>query len=169
MAAVRLVPMTEQQYLAYRSTSDESYAQNIASSRSMPIQEARAKAAADYARLLPDGLASEGETLWTAYDAGSGEEVGILWVHEEDTSEGRTAFGYDIEVREELRRLGYGRAIIEAAEPLLRERGVVSVGLHVFGDNLAARSLYEQMGFVTTSIQMRKRLDGTAASPSVAD
>jgi len=34
----------------------------------------------------------------------------------------------------------------------------VSIGLNVFGDNLGAQSLYKQMGFETTSIQMRKLL-----------
>ena len=158
MPAVRLVPMTEEQYLAYRSTSDEGYAQDIASSGSMSLEDARAKSAADFARLLPDGLATENERFWTAYDAETDAEVGMLWVHYETRSDGLTAFGYDFQVQEPLRRHGYGRAIMTAAEAVLREQGVVSIGLNVFGDNLGARSLYEQMGFEATSIQMRKRL-----------
>jgi ribosomal protein S18 acetylase RimI-like enzyme len=158
MPAVRLVAMTEEQYLAYRSTSDEGYAQDIASSGSMSLEDARAKSAADFARLLPDGLATENERFWTAYDAETDAEVAMLWVHYEMRSDGMAAFGYDFRVHEQLRRSGYGRAIMTAAEAVLREQGVVSIGLNVFGDNLGARSLYEQMGFETTSIQMRKRL-----------
>jgi ribosomal protein S18 acetylase RimI-like enzyme len=156
MPDVRLVPMTQEQYVAYRATSDEAYAESIASSGSMPIEDAREKSREDFARLLPDGLGSEGHRFWTAYDADA--EVGMLWVHLRPTSEGLTAFGYDFAVREDLRRHGYGRAIMLEAEPVLRDLGVVSIGLNVFGDNLGAQSLYEQMGFETTSIQMRKRL-----------
>ena len=158
MPNVRLVPMTEEQYVAYRSTSDEGYAQDIASSGSMSLEDARTKSAADFARLLPDGLATENERFWTAYDAETGAEVGMIWVHYEARSEGLTAFGYDFQVHEQLRRHGYGRAIMTATEDQLRDQGVVSVGLNVFGDNLGARSLYEQMGFEVTSVQMRKRL-----------
>jgi ribosomal protein S18 acetylase RimI-like enzyme len=82
----------------------------------------------------------------------------MLWLKLDATSEGMTAFGYDFSVLPELRRSGYGRAIMAAAEDECRRRGVVSVGLNVFGDNLAAQALYEQMGFEVTSIQMRKRL-----------
>jgi ribosomal protein S18 acetylase RimI-like enzyme len=47
---------------------------------------------------------------------------------------------------------------MQAAEGECRRRGVVSVGLNVFGHNLGAQALYEQMGFVVTSIQMSKKL-----------
>jgi ribosomal protein S18 acetylase RimI-like enzyme len=156
MPTVRLAPMTEQQYTAYRSTSDEAYARSIASSGSMPLEEAREKSRDDFARLLPDGLASEGHRFWTAYDGDT--EVGMVWVQLRPTSEGLTAFGYDFEVPEALRRSGYGRAIMAAAADELRTMGVMSVGLNVFGDNLGAQALYEQMGFEVTSIQMRKLL-----------
>jgi ribosomal protein S18 acetylase RimI-like enzyme len=148
--------MTEEQYSAYRSSSDEAYAMSIASSGSMPLEEAREKSRDDFARLLPDGLESEGHRFWTAYDGDA--EVGMLWVHLRPSSEGLTAFGYDFEVPEALRRSGYGRAIMVAATEELRALGVVSVGLNVFGDNLGAQALYEQMGFEVTSIQMRKLL-----------
>ena len=45
-----------------------------------------------------------------------------------------------------------------AAEQVCRERGVVEVGLSVFGFNSGAQSLYEQMGFEVTMLQTRKRL-----------
>ena len=153
---VRLEPMTREQYDAYRVTAEISYAEEIRDSGSMPEAEAREKSAADFARLLPDGLDSEGHRFWTAYDGD--EVVGMLWLKLTDTSEGVTAFGYDFSVREELRRKGYGRALMQAAETECRDLGVVSVGLNVFGHNLGAQALYEQMGFEVTSIQMSKRL-----------
>jgi ribosomal protein S18 acetylase RimI-like enzyme len=35
---------------------------------------------------------------------------------------------------------------------------VESVGLHVFGDNIAAQELYKKMGFQITGIHMKKTL-----------
>jgi GNAT superfamily N-acetyltransferase len=155
--SVRLEPMTEPQYAAYRERAEESYAEGIAGSGAMSLDDARTKSAEDYARLLPDGLATEGNRLWTAYDGST--EVGVLWLAIKDSSEGLTAFGFDFEVREDLRRHGYGRAIMQAAEEVCRGLGVVQVGLSVFGNNLGAQALYEQMGFAVTAIQMTKRLD----------
>ncbi|MEV5765215.1 GNAT family N-acetyltransferase [Micromonospora sp. NPDC052213] len=148
--------MTERQYVRYRERAEESYAQNICDSGAMPLPEARRKAQEDYGTLLPDGLATEGHHLWTAYDGD--DEVGMLWLHVEQKSDGPHAFGYDFEVRADLRRKGYGRAMIQAVEKLCREWGVVSIGLSVFGFNLPARTLYEQMGFEVTALRMRKRL-----------
>jgi GNAT superfamily N-acetyltransferase len=148
--------MTPAQYEAYELDAAADYAESIRDSGSMPEAEAREKAAEDFAKLLPDGLASAGHRFWVAYDGDA--EVGMLWVHLQEKSDGLHAFGYDFSVAESLRRRGYGRAIMLAAEQVCRDLGVVSIGLNVFGHNLGARELYEQMGFEPTAIQMRKRL-----------
>ncbi|MFG1890531.1 GNAT family N-acetyltransferase [Micromonospora sp. NPDC049051] len=153
---LRLESMTAEQYLRYRQRAEASYARNIADSGAMPAPEAEAKAQEDYAKLLPDGLATSGHHFWTAYDGD--DEVGMLWLHVEQKSDGPHAFGYDFEVRPDLRRRGYGRAMLQAVERQCREWGVRSIGLSVFGFNLPARTLYEQLGFEATAIQMRKRL-----------
>ncbi|MEH0825374.1 MULTISPECIES: GNAT family N-acetyltransferase [unclassified Micromonospora] len=156
MATIRLEPMTDEQYVRYRERAADDYAENIAASGLLPPTEARNKAREDYARLLPDGRRTEGHRLWTAYDGA--DEVGVLWLHTQQRSDGLHAFIYDIEVREQLRRRGYGRAMIRAAEQVCREVGVVSIGLNVFGFNTGARALYEQLGFEVTAVQMAKRL-----------
>ena len=86
------------------------------------------------------------------------QEVGMLWLALTEKSDGLHAFGYDFLVPVDLRRRGYGRAIMVAAEQLCKEKGVVSVGLSVFGFNDGARALYEEMGFEITMLQMTKRL-----------
>ena len=153
---VRLEPMTREQYDAYRVTAEADYAAAIRDSGTLPDAEAVARSAVDFANLLPDGFDSAGHRFWTAYDGD--DAVGMLWLQLTETSEGTTAFGYDFSVREDLRRQGYGRAVMLAAEEVCRDLGVVSIGLNVFGHNLAAQSLYEQMGFRVTSIQMTREL-----------
>ncbi len=155
-ATVRLEPMTRDQYDAYRATAEDDYAAEIFASGTMGAEEARAKSAADFAELLPDGLDTKGLLLCTAYDGA--EPVGLPWLALTDTSAGTTAFVYDVSVHEGLRRKGYGRAIMLAGEAECRARGVVSIGLNVFGPNVAARRLYEDLGFEVTSTQMKLTL-----------
>ncbi|MBP2391842.1 GNAT family N-acetyltransferase [Aeromicrobium fastidiosum] len=148
--------MSADQYRAYRAIAERSYADNMVKSGTMPEPEALHKAAEDFERLLPHGVDTAGHEFWTAFD--DGEEVGMLWLGFTEKSDGLHAFGYDFLVTSELRRQGYGRAIMAAAEHMCRERGVVEVGLSVFGFNSGAQSLYEQMGFEVTTVQMRKRV-----------
>ena len=157
--SVALRPMTAERYTAFRPAQEAVYARNIARSGTLGEREAREKAAADFDRLLPQGLDTPGHQLWTGH-AEDGAEVGFLWLHLTERSDGPYAFGYDIEVREDLRRHGYGRAMMLAAEQLCREQGVVSVGLSVFGFNAGARALYEEQGFTVSAEARAKSLRG---------
>jgi GNAT superfamily N-acetyltransferase len=160
-SSVRLVPMSADQFRAYRDIAERSYAQNIVVSGMLPEAEALQKASQDFDRLLPDGVDTADHQFWTALDAD--EEVGMLWLAFTRKSDGLHAFGYDFLVTSKLRRQGYGRAIMAAAEHVCRDRGVVEVGLSVFGFNSGAQALYEQMGFEVTTIQMRKRISRPSA------
>ncbi|WKU08336.1 hypothetical protein [Micromonospora sp. HUAS LYJ1] len=71
--ALRLEPMTDEQYLRYREHSEEDHACNIAASGAMLPPEAREKARQDFQGLLPDGLATEGHRLWTGGPPAVGE------------------------------------------------------------------------------------------------
>lgn len=154
--SVRLAPMSADQFRAYRDVAEQTYADNIVKSGMMPKPEALQKATEDFDSLLPDGVDTTDQHFWTALDAD--EEVGMLWLAFTEKSDGLHAFGYDFLVTTELRRRGYGRAIMAAAEEVCRERGIVEVGLSVFGFNSGAHALYEQMGFEVTTLQMRKRI-----------
>jgi ribosomal protein S18 acetylase RimI-like enzyme len=52
-------------------------------------------------------------------------------------------------VEPHARRGGVGRSLLHAAEDAARERGLPHVALMVTEDNLAARELYAQAGYVT--------------------
>ena len=55
----------------------------------------------------------------------------------------------DLYVREEARRAGLGRALVEGALERARERGCKRIELDVNEDNTAARALYVACGFRT--------------------
>ena len=156
VSEVRLEPMSDEEYAHFGERSEVSYAAQIAASRAVPLSEARRQAAEDHERLLPEGARTPDHYLWTAYEGN--QPVGDLSLHLERRPDGLHAFGYGIEVRQQLRRRGYGRAIAAAAERNCREMNVLSIGLTVFGPNKAAKSLYEDLGFEVTVLQMRKPL-----------
>lgn len=151
MADARLEPMTEDEYRPWRAEAETHYAESAVASGRSP--EAAARDSADtYTRLLPEERATPGHHFWYAYDGD--RRVGFLWIkvtHE-------TAFIYNVAVEEDLRRRGYGRAIMLAAERWCHGNGLTRIGLHVFAHNAGARALYEQLGFLETGRNMAKDL-----------
>jgi ribosomal protein S18 acetylase RimI-like enzyme len=148
--------MTDAKYVAYSESAEEGYARQIAESGSMSWAAAVQKASEDFESLLPKGLRTPDHHLFVAYDDDT--QVGMLWLRIQAGADGLQAFVFDVQVDPDQRRRGYGRAIMLAGEAECRERGVVSIGLNVFGQNVGARALYEQVGYEITSVQMRKRL-----------
>ncbi|MGH3416226.1 MAG: GNAT family N-acetyltransferase [Actinocrinis sp.] len=153
-ARVALEPMTLAEYGVYLDHSVRGYAEDKITSGEWAPDEALARSREDFDRLLPDGLKSADQYLFTAHDASSGEQAAILWVALRMKGGRLEAFIYDIEVREEARGKGYGRATMQAAIEKARELHADTLGLHVFGHNTVARSLYESLGFHPTNISM---------------
>ncbi|MFF0374021.1 GNAT family N-acetyltransferase [Actinoplanes missouriensis] len=151
MTDVRLEPMTEDQYQPWRSEDEAHFTQSLTASGQSP-QEAAGNAADTYKDLLPQGFATPDNHFWYAFDGD--RRVGFLWIK---VTRG-TAFIYNIAVEPDVRRRGYGRAIMLAAEDWCRDNGVTRIGLHVFAHNTGARALYEQLGFVETGRRMAKDL-----------
>ncbi|MEU4562391.1 GNAT family N-acetyltransferase [Actinoplanes sp. NPDC023936] len=151
MTDVRLEPMTEDQYRPWRAAEEAHYAQSLAAA-GQSAQEAARESAGTYAELLPHGLATPDNHLWYAYDGA--RRVGFLWIK---VTRG-TAFVYNVAVEPDVRRRGYGRAIMLAGERWCRDNAVTRIGLQVFAHNPGARALYEQLGFVETARRMAKDL-----------
>jgi ribosomal protein S18 acetylase RimI-like enzyme len=61
-------------------------------------------------------------------------------------------------VADEAEGHGVGRALMQATERMLRERGALTVSLHVFARNTRARRLYERMGYSGELIRYTKPL-----------
>lgn len=59
---------------------------------------------------------------------------------------GTEMFLYELGVDESARRLGVGRALVEALVALAEERGCYGMWVFTDADNLAARTTYERAG-----------------------
>ena len=149
---VQLQPMNAHEYQQWLDTSVQEYIAEKVHACTWTAEEAPALAQASYAELLPQGLATPSELLWTVTDAG--QPVGSLWVHWDQDK--RTFFVYDIVIDAAMRNQGYGQATLTALDAEARQRRVRSIGLHVFGDNQRAQHVYAKMGFVVTDINMSK-------------
>jgi ribosomal protein S18 acetylase RimI-like enzyme len=65
---------------------------------------------------------------------------------------GDCAYVEALDVKADARRLGFGLALMRAAEAAARARGAALVGLSVGVDNAPARALYRQLGYQPTDI-----------------
>lgn len=156
MPDVHLRRMTDTEFEQWRLALARAYAaEQIASGHWAP-EGAVDQALAGNDRLLPQGPATDGMLLLTALGP-DGDPVGRVWIgleHPRWTAD--CAFLYDSEVDGEHRGRGYGRALLAAAEHVVRSHGVPSLELNVFGSNTAAIALYREAGYVVVQQQMRR-------------
>ncbi|MGZ0150056.1 N-acetyltransferase family protein [Kribbella sp. WER1] len=149
---VELRPMSQSEYPEFKEQLATKFAAAIGPARGLTAEEALKISYDETEKLLPNGPDTEKQLLWTA--VADGIAVGTLWI----STKARMPFVYGVEVAATQRGKGYGRAIMLAAEEECRRRGYSDLELNVFGDNTTAISLYDSLGYVVTSQQMRKSL-----------
>ena len=155
-----LVPMSSAAFEGFLRAAIESYAsQNVASGR-WSVESAPELSRAEHDRLLPQGLATKDAHLFEILDTKTNGVVGTLWLAVQNLAGIPAGYVYNVEIHPLHRRKGHARRAFEALEPICRDLGLSSVGLNVFAYNVAARRLYEALGYEATAITMRKRLRG---------
>ena len=154
---VHLGPMTETELQAYLEPAIAEYAaEHVKAGRWSPA-EALEESRKEITQLLPDGLKTAKQHLFSIRDD-SGANLGMLWFAVRERGASRSAFIYDVRIDEPFQRRGYATQAFQALETLARDMGITAISLHVFGHNMAARALYEKLGFVTTNLSMTKTI-----------
>lgn len=156
-----LTPMTEPEFAAYLEIAIPDFARSKVASGQWSEIESLALSRQDYAQLLPQGLATTGNFLYTVRDAATQAPVGILWFAAQERGGKQIAFVYDIEIVAEHQRRGHASRAFAALEDEVRRLGLAGVALHVFGSNSGALALYHRLGFQTTNVNMFKPVSGT--------
>jgi ribosomal protein S18 acetylase RimI-like enzyme len=167
MPELRLVPMTDAVYQEWVHGEIRDYAEEHVRTGEWSKESAIARSQGEFHTLLPQGVATPGQFLYTLEDPGTLATVGIVWFQAglgPRPGDAPKAFVYDLVIRPEFRGRGYGEAAMRLVETEVLQRGFHSVGLHVFGHNAVARALYEKLGYVPTNIVMKKSLGDGAAS-----
>ena len=157
-----LYPMTEQEFSHYVTESTGDYAADKVASGEWTEDESLALAQEEINKLLPRGLATPDNYLFTLRAAPGSTALGVLWYAVRKRAGKQTAYIYDIVIRPEHQRRGYASAALQALEVEVARRGLAGIGLHVFGHNHAARSLYDKLGYTLSNIMMYKPLETDA-------
>lgn len=159
---VRLIPMGEADFPAYRDYFIDDYAQDLASNHGLTLADAHQQAEASLQQYLPQGAATPGQSLLSIIPVSDnvGNAVapiaGYLW-HSIDSA-AHTTFIYDFYTLPAHRGLGYGKAAMAVLEAELKRLGVSQIKLRVAYDNPRAKALYQELGFVITGYNMAKHL-----------
>jgi GNAT superfamily N-acetyltransferase len=154
---VSLPPMPPDAWNAWRVASIQGYAADMVRIGSWPADGAVERATALFASIAPDGLETPGHEFRSVVTE-AGEVVGSIWFAAEGEVGRGAAFIWDIVIDARQRGHGYGRAGMEALEPLARSLGYDTIRLRVLGDNAVARHLYAAVGYDETDLTMTKRL-----------
>ena len=157
---VKLVRMQQEDFEPYRERGIREYAEDHVRNGNWTAEESLERSRKESEQLLPDGVNSKDQFLFSIIDETDGNKIGILWVQVKD----QKAFIYDFIVDEEFRGQGYGKQALAALDEKLISMSVESVGLHVFGHNIVAQELYKKSGYEITNINMRKVLRKTGSA-----
>ena len=150
--------MRAEVYPSYLQASAAGYAEDNITSGRWPKEGALERSLAEYAALLPQGVATPNQHLFEILSAEDGPTVGYLWFAVQERHEVRSAFIYDVEIKPEFRRQGHAKRAFRALEQFITTLNVTSICLHVFSNNIGAQTLYRELGFAVTGMNMRKPL-----------
>jgi ribosomal protein S18 acetylase RimI-like enzyme len=167
VTALRLRPMTSAEFNIWRARILPGYAAAHVRAGVWSAGEADSRAAKLIGNLLPVGVETPGMLLLSA-ETPDGSSVGMVWLVLDRPRPG-AVWIHNIEIFSDHRGKGYGRELLEAAEQHSMKHGAEEIGLNVFGGNTVASSLYESSGYEISSLQMRKRLAGTASTERSAN
>jgi len=150
--------MTEAEYAAFLEWALPDYAQDKVRGGTWPEAEALQRSEAQYRELLPQGLHTPGQYLFTVRDPKLDSSVGLLWFSLDPDRPGKPGLLYQFKIEGAFRRQGYGLAALRALEDRVRALGGGAILLHVFGHNTPARALYEKAGYEITDLVMARVL-----------
>jgi GNAT superfamily N-acetyltransferase len=153
---VALRPLTAEEFQRYLKPAIASYARMHQRAGKLPAKMALARARKDYRELLPKGVKSPHHHLYAIVHKGAA--IGMTWFELRRKQGRRKAFIFDFQLKPSQRGKGFGRKSLRALEREARRLGAEEIGLHVFGQNLRARALYETSGYRYTSMHMSKAL-----------
>src|ERR1700722_9646205 len=154
--AVALRLMTANEFDSWRELSIRNHAHQTATATGVSFEDAEQRARDLLPRMLAQGVRTEGMHFLILVSELYGD-VGSLWLgrHPENPGAG---YVYDLEIHEEVRGHGFGRAAMVAAEDFMRQLGNTQLGLWVAGGNDVARGLYDSLGYSVIGVSMSKEL-----------
>jgi len=153
--SVRLEKLSQQEFDTYYLVALERLANEMARARDLSAEEALKLAQQSFDSLLPRGRVGTTDQYLFKILAGD-TRVGILHFGIKRDRVKPFAFVWDIEIHSTCRGKGYGELSMLALESKVKELGLSSIGLNVFGHNATAIRLYKKLGYRISSMAMVK-------------
>ena len=150
--------MNEQEFTQFYEQGILSYAEENVTAGRCKQEDAVEQSRLENERLLPQGRLTPDHDFYNIYCPNKKAIVGYLWTMVETKFNQRTAFVYDVKIKENYRRQGYGQVAFRALEKIAKQQGIQRIGRHVFGHNPGAQALYKKLGYGVTGINMAKDL-----------
>jgi GNAT superfamily N-acetyltransferase len=136
-------PMTQAEYPEWLASEKVAYAGDIVRAGALSPDEAVRKSDRDFAKLIPEGLATPDNTFLVLEAAG--EQIGTGWLKHGYLP--GVSYGYSLYVHEQHRGKGYGRAAMAAGEQATLAAGDSALMFTVWGGNEVAMNLYTSTGY----------------------
>jgi RimJ/RimL family protein N-acetyltransferase len=162
--AIRLRPMTQEEFVPYERADAERYAENMARVGFWARDGALGRARESHKKLLPEGLKTPGHFFFVIEQVSEKQPIGALWMFADLESSPPSGFIYDVLIDEAHRRRGYGQEAMVALEDKAAELGLSILSLHVFEDNEAAKALYKKLGYEGSGAHISKELRGKSSA-----
>ena len=150
-----LIPMNEDEWNVYITDKTKRYALTLEENTFELINESafiRARKAIN--GYLPSGFNTINHEFFNVIE--NEKVLGYVWI--KIVEENKSAFLYEIYLKEECRSQGIGKKVMAELESLLAIREIVFFRLHVFGNNAHAINLYNKLGFHVAGINMYKEI-----------
>lgn len=150
--------MTPNEFDVFRKKTTAQRAQYHEVEVGLSSSEALFKAEEEFFKLCPQGMQTP-EHFFHNLVLEDGVVAGYIWFAIRQRLNSKKVFINDIMVDEQFRGQDFGKFMMSWLEGKTRQLGLVEIALHVLGNNMAARGLYEKMGYSITNLDMSKKLD----------
>lgn len=156
-----LTLMTQNEFLAFAEEAVPAFAADKIASGHWSPDEALELSRKSFDELLPHGLASGDNFLFTIRDPANQVNVGTVWIAVQERAGKRIAHVYNVIVQPAHQRKGHATRAFLALENEVRSLGLSGIALNVFCHNADAHALYVKLGYQPTNINMFKAIRAT--------
>lgn len=159
---ITLIPIDQSGFETFQEYAINEYAKEKVKSSNWLAEESLEKSRAEFLRLLPNGMQTKDQFIFTIFDEKTKTKLGVLWVQVKMDEPCCRAFICDFVIEQQFRGQGLGKQALRELDKKMDEMGVENISLHVFAHNTNAIALYEKMGYSVTNLYMGKNLCHTA-------
>ena len=155
---VRLVPMTAAEYDIFLEHEIQEYARERTEAGYWTEAEALEESRKAHHALLPEGLKTSNQCIYTVQETERGEAVGVIWLQATLNSPRPSGFILDLEIDEPFRRKGYARQAMLQLEAVANGMGCSSLACMCLPTIRRPCAIRRILGYTVASLNMLKPL-----------